>query len=202
VKRLGRASEITSARTHNWPLCVAVPLYEYAVQKWNLKDKRVSIVCIGGLGHMAIQFAETFAVFHIVSKKSFCEALGATGFIDSSDNKKMAVHAGKFHYLLFSLMLLLFNRLTLSSYLIGSNNQMHAMLKFTAEYNIKPAIGEFTHKTANEAIKKIGEGIIRFRVFLRTTWFEAILSVLVKSEPFVILSNHLQDKFFEMTVFR
>ena len=36
-------------------LTVAAPLYEYAGQKWDLKGKRVGIVGIGGLGHMAIQ---------------------------------------------------------------------------------------------------------------------------------------------------
>ena len=38
-------------------LTVAAPLFEYAGQKWDLKGKRVGIVGIGGLGHMAIQFA-------------------------------------------------------------------------------------------------------------------------------------------------
>lgn len=87
-------------------LTVAAPLYEYASQTWDLKGKRVGIVGIGGLGHMAIQFAakmgaETFAVSRGTKKKKFCEELGATGFIDSSDNEAMAAHAGQLHFLLF-----------------------------------------------------------------------------------------------------
>ena len=187
-------------------LTVAAPLYEYAGQKWDFKGRRVGIVGIGGLGHMAIQFAakmgaETFAISRGANKMSFCKELGADGFINSSDSEEMAAHAGKFHYLLFcisggdidinhytglmrpygtlhfvgipdkmenfSLMPLLFSRLTLSSSLIGSSNQMHAMLTFAAKNNIKPIIEEFTHKTANKAIQKIREGTIRFRAVLK-----------------------------------
>lgn len=87
-------------------LTVAAPLHDFAGQTWDLKGKRVGIVGIGGLGHMAIQFAakmgaETFAVSRGTGKKKFCEELGATGFIDSSDEADMAAHAGKLHYLLF-----------------------------------------------------------------------------------------------------
>jgi uncharacterized zinc-type alcohol dehydrogenase-like protein len=187
-------------------LTVAAPLYEYAGQKWELKGKRVGIVGIGGLGHMAIQFAakmgaETFAVSRGTGKKKFCEELGATGFIDSSNSEDMAANAGKLHYLLFcvsggvmdinhyvglmrpygvlhfvgvpekvdnfSLMPLMFGRLTLSSSPIGSSKQMRAMLQFAAKNDIKPLIEEFTHKTANEAIQKLRDGTIRFRAVLK-----------------------------------
>ena len=187
-------------------LTVATPLYEFAGQKWDLNGKRVGIVGIGGLGHMAIQFAakmgaETFAVSRSSSKKKFCTELGATGFINSSDSEEMAANAGKLHYLLFcvsggvmdinkyvglmrpygilhfvgvpdrfenfGLMPLIFNRLTVSGSPIGSSSQMRAMLKFAAENEIKPIIEEFTHKTANDAIKKIRDGTIRFRAVLK-----------------------------------
>ena len=55
----------------------------------------------------------------------------------------------------FSLMPLLFSRLTLSSSPIAAQN------------DIKPIIEEFTHKTANEAIGKIRDGTIRFRAVLK-----------------------------------
>ena len=187
-------------------LTVAAPLYEYAGSKWDLEGRRVGIVGIGGLGHMAIQFAakmgaETYAVSRGTAKKAFCEELGATGFIDSSDSESMAAHAGKLHYLLFcvsggvmdinhyvglmrpygvmhfvgvpekvenfNLMPLMFGRLTLSSSPIGSSGQMREMLKFAAEHDIKPIIEEFTHKSANEAMRKIRDGSIRFRAVLK-----------------------------------
>jgi uncharacterized zinc-type alcohol dehydrogenase-like protein len=187
-------------------LTVAAPLYEFSGNTWDLKGKRVGIVGIGGLGHMAIQFAskmgaETFAVSRGTNKKSFCEQLGATGFIDSADSEAMAAHGGKLHYLLFcvsggvmdinryvglmrpygilhfvgvpervenfSVMPLLFQRLTLSSSPIGSSQQMRSMLDFAAKHDIKPIIEEFTHRTANEAIEKIRDGSIRFRAVLK-----------------------------------
>ncbi len=87
-------------------LTVAAPLYEFAGHKWDLQGKRVGIVGIGGLGHMAIQFAakmgaETFALSRSTKKKKFCENLGATGFINSSDSAEMATNAGTLDYLLF-----------------------------------------------------------------------------------------------------
>jgi uncharacterized zinc-type alcohol dehydrogenase-like protein len=187
-------------------LTVAAPLYEYAGNCWDLAGKRVGIVGVGGLGHMAIQFAvkmgaETIAVSRGTGKRAFCEELGATGFIDSTDDDELAANAGSLHYLLFcvsggaidinhyvglmcpygtlhfvgvpdsienfSVMPLLFDRLTLSASPIGSSAQMRAMLDFAAANNIRPIIEEFTHKTANEAIRKIRDGSIRFRAVLK-----------------------------------
>ena len=187
-------------------LTVAAPLYEFAGGTWDLRGKRVGIVGIGGLGHMAIQFAakmgaETIAVSRGTRKREFCEELGASGFIDSSDSGAMESNAGTLHYLLFcvsggvmdinhyvglmrpygvlhfvgvpervenfSLMPLMFSRLTLSSSPIGSSAQMRAMLEFAAEHDIKPIIEEFTHQTANEAMEKVRDGSIRFRAVLR-----------------------------------
>ena len=187
-------------------LTVAAPLYDYAGESWDLSGKRVGIVGIGGLGHMAIQFAakmgaETIAVSRGTRKQPFCEELGATGFIDSSNEEQMAANAGKLHFLLFcvsggvmdinkyvglmrpygvlhfvgvpdevenfSLMPLMFGRLTLSSSPIGSSKQMRAMLAFAAKHDIKPIIEEFTHQTANDALQKVRDGSIRFRAVLK-----------------------------------
>jgi uncharacterized zinc-type alcohol dehydrogenase-like protein len=87
-------------------ITVATPLYEFAGQKWDLKGKRVGIVGIGGLGHIAIQFAarmgaDTYAISRGGGKKRFSEELGASTFIDSTDNKQMASYAGRLHFLLF-----------------------------------------------------------------------------------------------------
>ena len=187
-------------------LTVAAPLYEFAGQKWDLEGKRVAIVGIGGLGHMAIQFAakmgaDTYAVSRGNGKRQFCEELGAKGFIDSTDSEQMAAHAGKFHYLLFcvsggvvdlnayvglmrpygilhfvgipekvenfNVLPLLFGRLTLSASPIGSNREMREMLEFASKNDIKPIIEEFTHRTANDAIKKLRDGAVRFRAVLK-----------------------------------
>ena len=41
------------------------------------------------------------------------------------------------------------------------------MLDFCAAKGIKPIIEEFPHSKANEALKKIADGSIRFRAVLR-----------------------------------
>ena len=186
-------------------LTVAAPLSELSGDTWDLEGKRVGIVGIGGLGHMAIQFAakmgaETYAVSRGTKKRPFCEELGATGFIDSSNPDDMAAHARKLDFLLFcvsggeidlnhyvglmrpygtlhfvgvpekvdnfSVMPLLFSRLSVAASPIGSSNQMRAMLEFAAKHDIKPIIEVFTHQKANDAIQKVRDGSIRFRAVL------------------------------------
>jgi D-arabinose 1-dehydrogenase-like Zn-dependent alcohol dehydrogenase len=187
-------------------LTVAAPLYEFANNTWDLAGKRVGIGGIGGLGHMAVQFAakmgaETIAVSRGTTKQPFCEGLGATGFIDSANPDDMAANAGTLHYLLFcvsggnidlnhyvglmrpygtlhfvgvpesienfSMMPLMFQRLSLSASPIGSSEQMRAMLDFAAANDIKPIIEEFNHSQANDALTKIRDGSIRFRAVLK-----------------------------------
>lgn len=187
-------------------LTVAAPLYEFAGDTWDLKGKRVGIVGVGGLGHMAIQFAakmgaEVYAISRSANKRQFCEEMGATGFINSTEEADMHANAGKLHYLMFcvsggtidlndyvglmrpygvmhfvgvpekivnfSMMPLMFQRLSVSASPIGSSEQMRAMLDFAAANDIKPIIEEFTHSTANDALAKIRDGSIRFRAVLK-----------------------------------
>ena len=67
----------------------------------------------------------------------------------------------------FNLMPLTFGRLTLSASPIGSSNQMRAMLAFAAKHDIKPIIEEFTHSHANDALRKLRDGNVRFRAVLK-----------------------------------
>lgn len=87
-------------------LTVFAPLSELAGPSLDLSNKKVGIVGIGGLGHMAIQYAakmgaQTFAVSRGTSKMEFCQTLGASGYIDSSDEKSLDAHQGQLDYLLF-----------------------------------------------------------------------------------------------------
>jgi uncharacterized zinc-type alcohol dehydrogenase-like protein len=67
----------------------------------------------------------------------------------------------------FDLMPMTFARLTLSASPIGSSRQMRAMLDFAAKHDIKPIVEEFTHSEANEALRKLRNGKVRFRAVLK-----------------------------------
>lgn len=86
-------------------LTVAAPLYEFGKNSFEAKGKKIGVIGLGGLGHMAVQFvakmgAEAVAISRGTSKKPFASELGATAFIDSTDAEDMKAHAGSFHYLL------------------------------------------------------------------------------------------------------
>ena len=86
-------------------LTVAAPLFEYAGPGESLSGKRVGIVGLGGLGHMAVMFAskmgaETWAVSRTADKKEFAAGLGATGYLAMSDEEAVKAAQGTFDYLL------------------------------------------------------------------------------------------------------
>lgn len=66
---------------------------------------RVGVVGIGGLGHLAIQFARAFgaevtAFSTSLSKEQEALALGATGFVNSRETKSMKAVEGKFDFIM------------------------------------------------------------------------------------------------------
>jgi len=169
---------------------VAGPLYDFAGDNWNLKGKSIGIIGIGGLGHLAIQFAsvmgaETYAISRGAGKRLFSEEIGANIFINSTDPERMTAHAGKLDYLLFCTRT---DKAVINDYegLLhpessyhwvdnpsmsapenSSKLQLRDMLEFAAEHNIKPLIEEFSHQTVNDAISKIRDGSVRFRAVLK-----------------------------------
>ena len=187
-------------------ITVGAPLYEFCGNSFNGAGKRIAVVGLGGLGHLAVQFAakmgaEVTVVSRGEAKKSFATELGAQRFVDSENAEQMkaaaasvdlllvCVSGGRFdvmsyigllrpyghiHFvgvpeedLKFSVMPLLFNRLTLSASPIGSSEQMRAMLAFAAKHKIEPIIEVFPHSKANEAIQKVRDNTIRFRAVLK-----------------------------------
>lgn len=66
---------------------------------------KVGIFGIGGLGHMAVQFAskmgaETYALSSSPDKAREASELGAAGFINMKDKNEMLKHLGSFDYIL------------------------------------------------------------------------------------------------------
>lgn len=82
-------------------LCAGVTTWS-PLRHWNAgPGKKVGVVGIGGLGHMAIKLADALGA-HVVafttspSKEKDAKALGADEIIISKDDKQMAAHARSF----------------------------------------------------------------------------------------------------------
>jgi len=66
-----------------------------------------------------------------------------------------------------NLLTLLFGQKMVSSTGIGSPPTMATMLNFAARHNILPTVEMFKLSEVNEAIEKLREGKVRYRVVLK-----------------------------------
>jgi len=86
-------------------LCAGITTYS-PIRRWgDIKDKKVGVVGLGGLGHMGVKFARAFGAHVVVfttspGKKEDALRLGAHEVILSSDAEEMQKHAGTFDFIL------------------------------------------------------------------------------------------------------
>ena len=86
-------------------LCAGITTYS-PLRHWNVgPNKKVGVVGLGGLGHMALKFAHSFGA-HVVqfttseSKIEDAKKLGADEVVISKDAAAMAKHAGTFDFII------------------------------------------------------------------------------------------------------
>src|ERR1044071_9928301 len=86
-------------------LCAGITTYS-PMRHWGVtKGKKVGVVGLGGLGHMAVKFAHAMGAHTVVfttspSKVDDARRLGADEVILSRDTNEMAKHAGSFDFIL------------------------------------------------------------------------------------------------------
>ncbi len=86
-------------------LCAGITTYS-PMRHWGVtRGKKVGVVGLGGLGHMAVKFAHALGAHTVVfttspSKKDDALRLGANEVILSRDANQMASHAGSFDFIL------------------------------------------------------------------------------------------------------
>lgn len=86
-------------------LCAGITTYS-PMRHWNVtKGKKVGVVGLGGLGHMAVKFAHAFGAHVVVfttspSKKDDALRLGADEVVISRNADEMQRHAGSFDFIL------------------------------------------------------------------------------------------------------
>jgi alcohol dehydrogenase (NADP+) len=86
-------------------LCAGITTYS-PMRHWGVtKGKKVGVVGLGGLGHMAVKFAHAFEAHVVVfttspGKKDDALRLGADEVVVSRNSDEMAKHAGSFDFIL------------------------------------------------------------------------------------------------------
>jgi alcohol dehydrogenase (NADP+) len=86
-------------------LCAGITTYS-PMRHWGVtKGKKVGVVGLGGLGHMAVKFAHALGAHTVVfttspSKIEDAKRLGADEVVLSRDANEMAKHAGSFDFIL------------------------------------------------------------------------------------------------------
>ena len=86
-------------------LCAGITTYS-PMRHWGVtKDKKVGVVGLGGLGHMAVKFAHALGAHVVVfttspSKKEDALRLGADDVVISRNADEMSKHAGSFDFIL------------------------------------------------------------------------------------------------------
>ncbi len=86
-------------------MCAGITVYEPMRRHCVNPSSRVGVVGIGGLGHLAIQFARVFgaqitAFSTTLAKEADARALGASHFVNSRESKAMREVAGSLDFLL------------------------------------------------------------------------------------------------------
>jgi uncharacterized zinc-type alcohol dehydrogenase-like protein len=86
-------------------LCAGITTYS-PMRHWGVsKGKKVGVVGLGGLGHMAVKFAHAFGAHTVVfttspNKKDDALRLGADEVVVSRNSDEMKKHAGSFDFIL------------------------------------------------------------------------------------------------------
>ena len=86
-------------------LCAGITTYS-PIRRWgDIKDKKVGVVGLGGLGHMGVKFARAFGAHVVVfttspNKKEDALRLGAHEVIISTHADEMQKHTGSFDFIL------------------------------------------------------------------------------------------------------
>jgi len=86
-------------------LCAGITTYS-PLRHWGVtKGKKVGVVGLGGLGHMAVKFAHALGAHVVVfttspGKKDDAQRLGADEVVISKDANEMDKHAGSFDFIL------------------------------------------------------------------------------------------------------
>ena len=183
-------------------LCAGVTVYS-PLRSYADPSQKVGVIGVGGLGHLAIQFAhalgcEVTAISSSPGKEGEARALGADHFIVSGDKDELdrseshdlflyTAHADiDWTSLLFNLknngrlvmigfsqvpvkfepLELVVHQQSITGSFLGSPAMMREMLAFAEEKGIRPKVEVMPMSQVNEAIRRLKEGKVHYRIVL------------------------------------
>ncbi|KAK9702497.1 hypothetical protein K7432_011206 [Basidiobolus ranarum] len=186
-------------------LCAGVTVFAPMRRHGVKAGDRVGVIGIGGLGHLAIQFAnalgaEVTAISTSMNKKEEAHKLGAKHFINIKDENDLKKTQSSLDFILvtasvedapydtYASMLdvlgkmillgipsdkvkispfaLIAKNATLTGSAIGSIDDQKAMLDFCTKHNVRTMIEKFPMSKIDEAIQRVRDGKVRYRVVL------------------------------------
>jgi len=85
-------------------LCAGITVFE-PLMRWNVRGKRLGVLGVGGLGHLAVKFGvafgnEVIGVGRNPDKRDEVLALGASEYLTLSDEQKVKEYEGTFDFIL------------------------------------------------------------------------------------------------------
>jgi len=85
-------------------LCAGITVFE-PLMRWNIRGKRLGILGVGGLGHLALKFGvafgnEVIGIGRNPDKKDEVIALGANDYLTLTDEQKVKEYLGSFDFLI------------------------------------------------------------------------------------------------------
>lgn len=197
--------ESLSSETAAPLLCAGATVFS-PLQHFNVRPgQKVGVIGIGGLGHLAIQFAhfmgcEVTAFSSSADKETESKKFGADHFVNLSNNNLRKLRRSQdfllntsmsenqdWHALLqtlksdgrlcivgapskpinLSLHHILDGRRSISGSNIGSRTDIQKMLNFAALHNIKPQTEVIPISRVNDAIAKLRQNKVRYRIVLQ-----------------------------------
>jgi D-arabinose 1-dehydrogenase-like Zn-dependent alcohol dehydrogenase len=186
-------------------LCAGLTTFAPLVRHGVKQGSRVGVIGIGGLGHLAVQWASKMgarvtAISHTANKKQDADKLGAQDFVvtsDETDIKRVArsldiilcssisksanlavylnmlKNGGTFVMMSVPETTLSFppgaivgRQITVAGSIVGSREDMHAMLEFASQHDVRAWVQTMPMEQVNEAIVQVMEGQPRYRVVL------------------------------------
>ena len=181
-------------------ITVFAPLKIYGVKE----GMSVAVIGIGGLGHLALQFAKAFgctvtALSTTLDKETESKTFGATHFLSLKNEEMLKKAASSFDFILstvhadldwnliISLLkpkgrlclvgipssdlkiaarLLISGNRSICGNSTGSRKLMSEMLEFAAKHKIMPKTEVFSMSEVNQAITKLKNNQVRYRIVL------------------------------------
>lgn len=195
----GLDSEVTAPL-----LCAGVTVYSPIRALGINPSSRVGVIGVGGLGHLALQFARVFgaevtAFSTSAAKEPEALELGAHHFVNSRESKSVNGLAGSFDLIISTinadldwaafvntlrphgtlcftgapskpLSLPAFPLISVARSVCGSNTgspgRIGEMLDVAARHGVKAKIERFRMSEANQALKRLKKGQVRYRAVL------------------------------------